>query len=179
MPPVITCSTRCVTRFHGSLRWPLSLNCRAIMLCWMVSLCVLRQADNNFIIIRTMLGFEPTGPNVGADDAIDSDGVLTTPRNASQALIDSPDYGVDDLTIDFGFVAQFNVGDFVWLDENGNGIQDASELGIASVVVQVIYISRVRVSLSRLSHVYSCSTMLEHCLLRCRQMPTAFTHSTR
>ena len=63
--------------------------------------------------------------------------MLSNSRNASQASIVAPDFGVDDWSIDFGFVQQFNVGDYLWLDENGNGIQDAAELGVADVEIKV------------------------------------------
>ncbi len=40
-----------------------------------------------------------------------------------------------DLTIDFGFYQKVTVGDFVWNDTNGNGIQDAGEPGINGVTL--------------------------------------------
>ncbi len=44
--------------------------------------------------------------------------------------------GDEDETLDYGFVAaEVSVGDFVWADTNGNGIQDAGEPGIAGVVL--------------------------------------------
>ena len=44
--------------------------------------------------------------------------------------------GQTDLTNDFGFVPlRGTLGDRVWLDENGNGIQDAGEDGIAGLTV--------------------------------------------
>lgn len=42
--------------------------------------------------------------------------------------------GTDD-TIDFGFYKLGGLGDFVWSDTNGDGIQDAGEPGIAGVAV--------------------------------------------
>ncbi|WP_038141918.1 IPTL-CTERM sorting domain-containing protein [Thiothrix lacustris] len=39
---------------------------------------------------------------------------------------------------DFGFVNFASVGDFVWDDLNGNGIQDGDELGIAGVTVRLL-----------------------------------------
>ena len=42
---------------------------------------------------------------------------------------------------DFGFDPQElgSIGDYVWLDVNGDGIQDASEEGIPNVVVTLTY----------------------------------------
>ncbi len=39
------------------------------------------------------------------------------------------------LTLDFGIRFNGSIGDFVWEDNNGNGIQDAGEAGIAGVTV--------------------------------------------
>jgi hypothetical protein len=52
---------------------------------------------------------------------------------------DSKNNVVSDLTIDFGYVSPCNgaIGDFVWYDQNGNGIQDAGEPGIANVTVSL------------------------------------------
>src|SRR4030095_10071202 len=40
-----------------------------------------------------------------------------------------------DLTIDCGYVCNGQMGDFVWRDLNGNGLQDAIEPGINGVTV--------------------------------------------
>ena len=41
------------------------------------------------------------------------------------------------LTVDFGFVPSYRLGDTVWFDPNNNGVQDAGEPGIAGVDVQL------------------------------------------
>ncbi len=43
--------------------------------------------------------------------------------------------GGSDSTIDFGFYQPVTIGNYVWIDANGNGIQDGSETGIAGVTV--------------------------------------------
>lgn len=43
------------------------------------------------------------------------------------------------LTLDFGLTGTGALGDFVWNDVNGNGIQDAGEAGISGVTVTVTY----------------------------------------
>ena len=40
-----------------------------------------------------------------------------------------------DLTLDFGFYQPVTVGDFVWNDLNGNGVQDAGEPAIPGVTL--------------------------------------------
>ena len=42
------------------------------------------------------------------------------------------------LTVDFGFVPTYRLGDTVWFDVNNNGIQDAGEAGIAGVDVELL-----------------------------------------
>ncbi|MEY2453660.1 MAG: large repetitive protein, partial [Acidimicrobiaceae bacterium] len=39
---------------------------------------------------------------------------------------------------DFGFVQTGTIGDFVWFDQNGDGVQDASEPGLAGVTVRLL-----------------------------------------
>ena len=48
--------------------------------------------------------------------------------------------GGSDLTLDFGFLRPVSVGDFVWVDANGNGVQDAAEPGLAGTVLHLTYL---------------------------------------
>ena len=81
-----------------------------------------------------LAGFEPTHPNVGTDDAIDSDGVLVngvpcaTPAPTGAAGSFIPTY-------DFGFWKPAALGDRVWSDLDHNGIQDVGEPGVSGVGV--------------------------------------------
>ncbi|MGB1204481.1 MAG: SdrD B-like domain-containing protein [Chitinophagales bacterium] len=45
----------------------------------------------------------------------------------------------DDLTIDAGLIGTGSIGDFVWADTNGDGIQDVGEAGINGATVDVIW----------------------------------------
>ena len=49
--------------------------------------------------------------------------------------------GEDNLTADFGFdgVELGSIGDYVWMDANGDGIQDAGETGIPNVTITITY----------------------------------------
>ncbi|WP_016952819.1 SdrD B-like domain-containing protein [Anabaena sp. PCC 7108] len=73
-------------------------------------------------------GISPT--NVGGDDSVDSDGLISDVVNLSQ--------GENDTTVDSGFYKTAALGDFVFNDSNNNGIQDASEAGISGVTVELI-----------------------------------------
>ena len=43
--------------------------------------------------------------------------------------------GGTDNSIDFGYYKPVKIGDFVWLDSNGNGVQESGETGIAGVIM--------------------------------------------
>jgi protocatechuate 3,4-dioxygenase beta subunit len=44
----------------------------------------------------------------------------------------------NDLTIDAGFYQKAKLGDFVWKDTNGNGVQDSGEAGFSGVTVRLL-----------------------------------------
>ncbi|MEM7535766.1 MAG: SdrD B-like domain-containing protein [Chloroflexota bacterium] len=94
-------------------------------------------------------GLFPALPFAG-ESLHDSNGIVLDPANDSSlpgSLVDLIGASVttgglieNDHTIDMGFVDQpvFPiVGDFVWLDTNGNGQQDANEPGLANVVINL------------------------------------------
>ncbi|MFW2383844.1 MAG: SdrD B-like domain-containing protein, partial [Acidimicrobiales bacterium] len=73
-----------------------------------------------------------SGQNVGADDSIDSD-VNATGRSDTATLIS----GQDDLSIDAGILPS-SIGDFVFVDVNGNGLQDAGEPGLPAMTIELL-----------------------------------------
>ncbi len=88
------------------------------------------QAGTYRVVFTTPSGFVTSPSNQGGDDAKDSDpiaGVVTEVLTA----------GENNLTIDAGFVPLASLGDFVWSDLNGNGVQDPGEPGIAGVMVRL------------------------------------------
>ena len=46
--------------------------------------------------------------------------------------------GENNSTLDAGVYAKASIGDRVWLDCNGNGVQDANEVGVANVTVKLL-----------------------------------------
>jgi hypothetical protein len=78
--------------------------------------------DNNGIII---VGNETRGNAITLVGGTEPDGVNTNTNN--------------NITYDFGFYgsATASLGDYVWNDANGNGIQDATEVGLSGVTVQL------------------------------------------
>ena len=74
------------------------------------------------------------------DPALDSDAIQQGPADAGFTDIYTVVAGVDNFTIDAGVifpVGTATIGNFVWVDTNNDGIQDAGEPGIEGIVVQV------------------------------------------
>jgi len=69
------------------------------------------------------------------NDATDSDADMITGRTASTAFMRSGD---SDMTLDAGVYEPVTIGDKVWLDDDGDGMQDATEAGISGVLVTLI-----------------------------------------
>ncbi|MCK5920948.1 MAG: hypothetical protein KAG66_08400, partial [Methylococcales bacterium] len=65
------------------------------------------------------------------DGTLDSTSMLTLDLNGAGTEV------VDDLDQDFGYLPLGTIGDTIWYDTNNDGVQDAGELGIAGVTVQL------------------------------------------
>ncbi len=77
-------------------------------------------------------GYAFSQKDQGGDDTLDSDANRTT----GQTTIFTVNCGTTDNTRDAGFIpAPGSIGDYVWVDENGDGQQDAGEAGIANAQV--------------------------------------------
>ncbi|MVM37021.1 hypothetical protein GO730_04030 [Spirosoma sp. HMF3257] len=85
--------------------------------------------------ITPPVGFTATLPNQGGDPTKDSDLNPSTGQSTSFTL--AP--GTTNNDIDLGLKPLgATIGDFVWSDTNGNGVQDSGEPGIAGVTVQLV-----------------------------------------
>ena len=78
--------------------------------------------------------FTPNDHQHVLGDAVDSDAHPTTGATPPTEL----EAGETDLTWDAGFYRPAAVGDFVWLDEDWDGEQDAGEQGIPNVQLQLL-----------------------------------------
>ncbi len=76
----------------------------------------------------------PTG---GAGAALDSNPAATGADAGRTGTIDLAPNQYDD-TIDAGYIPLATLGDRIWNDVNGNGIQDGGENGIAGAIVQLL-----------------------------------------
>jgi uncharacterized repeat protein (TIGR01451 family) len=79
-------------------------------------------------------GYSITPLDQGTDDTVDSDVDESTGRTAVTTLTS----GEDDPTWDAGLHQPASIGDTVWDDQNTDGIQDAGELGIGAVTVNLL-----------------------------------------
>ncbi|MFN8445053.1 MAG: SdrD B-like domain-containing protein [Caldilineaceae bacterium] len=81
-------------------------------------------------------GYVVTTPNVGSNSEIDSDAAIGTGKTASVTVPSGAN-----LSLDMGIVSisldEVRVGDYVWFDDNHNGIQDNTESGVANVRVTI------------------------------------------
>ena len=86
-----------------------------------------------FLEFATPTNYLPTAQDQGGDDALDSDMSTNTGRTAVFALSG----GTNDTTRDAGYYQPASaIGNFVWRDVDGDGLQDGgSETGMPNVVV--------------------------------------------
>jgi hypothetical protein len=77
-------------------------------------------------------GFEFTTPNVGDDDALDSD---ADPNMNGMTQTVTLTAGEFNGTLDAGLIQPASLGNFVFDDTNGDGIQNNEEAGVANVTV--------------------------------------------
>ncbi|MDF1695627.1 MAG: SdrD B-like domain-containing protein [Saprospiraceae bacterium] len=75
-----------------------------------------------------------TLPDVG-DDLSDSDVTNSFGNGNTEFIVLVP--GEENLSLSAGYQNKAKVGDYVWLDENGNGIQDPEENGINGVLINL------------------------------------------
>ncbi|MEL6924315.1 MAG: SdrD B-like domain-containing protein, partial [Bacteroidota bacterium] len=79
-------------------------------------------------------GYAFSGTDLGGDDALDSD----ADDSGSTAVFSFDPTSGAELDVDAGVIPQGQLGDYVWNDTNQNGIQDATETGIANVKVRLL-----------------------------------------
>jgi hypothetical protein len=74
-------------------------------------------------------GYVPTKTGAGTTATDSSTG-------SASSTADLSTNGASDLTLDFGFVpASVSVGDYVWIDTNGDGVQDGTDVPVAGATM--------------------------------------------
>lgn len=85
------------------------------------------------------LSYKKTRNAVGQPELDSNLPELDDSTRTSPILLERDEFNrFEDLTIDLGLVAQGELGDYVWLDRNRNGVQDSTEQGINGIEV-VLY----------------------------------------
>ncbi|HWL45507.1 MAG TPA: SdrD B-like domain-containing protein [Ilumatobacter sp.] len=101
-----------------------------------------READ--YLPGGPLAGYSPTVADAGSDEDIDSEGVPAAddsglPPYVVMADITTPDEGINDHSIDFGFVpALVSIGNYVWVDTDRDGVQDAGEPPVPGATVRLL-----------------------------------------
>ncbi|MEM7393863.1 MAG: SdrD B-like domain-containing protein, partial [Verrucomicrobiota bacterium] len=81
------------------------------------------------VVVRPPAGFQFTLSDQGADDTLDSD--------ASPTIVSlSSGIGRDD--VDVGLYLPIEIGDLIWLDSNGDGLQGVGESGFPGVRIHLL-----------------------------------------
>ena len=81
--------------------------------------------DTYYVIFEIPAGYFVSPQNQGGDGAVDSD-IDLTGRTADVTVV----FGENQHDMDAGYYLPSTIGDFVWNDLNGDGIQDGGEPGI-------------------------------------------------
>ena len=84
-------------------------------------------------------GLVLTLQDAGTNDLLDSDAM---DMDGFAAIMDTtPDFveaaSTEDNSFDFGFVEPVQIGNFVWIDANGDGLQDTTDVAIEGVTVSL------------------------------------------
>jgi uncharacterized surface anchored protein len=86
-----------------------------------------------FVTVMAPNGYAVTEPDVGGNDAIDSD----VDGTGLSSLVTVAAGDINN-TVDAGLYRTAEIGNRVWLDVNGNGLQDAGEAGVQGVQVRLL-----------------------------------------
>lgn len=109
-------------------------------------------APGEYVVqITPPAGYVPTLPQtLDPEDNVNTDSNIDTTRNtlpgvyqSAPVTLDNNDEPINDgdtddntnLSVDFGLIEPVSLGNYVWLDENGDGVQDGSEPGLDGVTV--------------------------------------------
>jgi acetyltransferase-like isoleucine patch superfamily enzyme len=97
----------------------------------------LDNADD-YAVDGPLEGRTPTVANAGDDDEHDSDGVIPGGGTYPQITLTTAGAGEDNHTYDFGFNSPVSIGDYLWIDIDGDGIQDQGESPVPGATVNLL-----------------------------------------
>lgn len=96
-----------------------------------------------YVFFTAPPGYQSTDENQGDDDTVDSDALSNQDGLTAQTQLLTLQLGDNIASVDYGLEVREPMfqgailGDRVWLDADRNGIQDATEVGVAGVVVNL------------------------------------------
>ncbi len=90
-----------------------------------------------YVVFTSPTDFEFSPQDTGADDTVDSDPDPNVGATFGQTVTTTLESNEDDLTWDAGLFQRVSLGDFVWVDANNDGVQDATEVGIENITVNL------------------------------------------
>ncbi|OIN58123.1 hypothetical protein BLX24_16510 [Arsenicibacter rosenii] len=128
----------------------------------------------------TLTGQNSTNPLSGTiADTVDSDADLLTGRTQTYTLVG----GDSNLTVDAGLIPlKATLGNYVWVDTNGNGIQDPTETtGVSSVTVTLYNANNNQVVSTQVTGstgLYSFTGLNAGCYKVMFTLPSGFTFTT-
>lgn len=102
--------------------------------------------------VTTPVGTVLTATDVPSDDDIDSDATRITPTTGVMTTVVAKS-GDQVANLDAGVYEPVTLGDRVWVDSNGDGVQTAGELGLAGVTVTLLKPDNSAVSQDALGNV--------------------------
>jgi uncharacterized repeat protein (TIGR01451 family) len=94
----------------------------------------INHANDYILEFIKPLGYLPTPLNAGGNSAVDSNAALASGKTTAITVA----YGSNNQTIDAGMYQLVSLGDRVWLDDDADGLQDAGELGMVAVTVNLL-----------------------------------------
>ncbi|WP_185154601.1 SdrD B-like domain-containing protein, partial [Flavilitoribacter nigricans] len=94
----------------------------------------LEPGDYSVVFFDLPMGYNFTDQDAGGDDTLDSD---ANPADGSTAIV-TLESGDNYTDLDAGILTGASIGDYVWEDLNGDGIQDAGEPGVGGVTVTLL-----------------------------------------
>ncbi|MFK7904519.1 MAG: SdrD B-like domain-containing protein, partial [Chitinophagales bacterium] len=93
----------------------------------------LANGDYYIVLDKVSGTLEASGQNVGGDESVDSD--INADLISDTVTLEE---GIDYIDLDAGLYEAAQIGAFVWLDENSDGVRDLNELGLEGIPVTLL-----------------------------------------
>ncbi|MEM7126867.1 MAG: SdrD B-like domain-containing protein [Chloroflexota bacterium] len=85
-----------------------------------------------------LYGYILTTAETSGNETTDSDAILSVTNGYPEISATTGAAGTEVRTYDFGFINPASVGNYVWDDQNGDGVQDNEEPGFAEITITLL-----------------------------------------